>query len=61
MDRNSVLKVLRKDITGDVIAPSDARYEEGNDVFYKEYRQRRPIARVKVADSSDVSKVIRFA
>jgi FAD/FMN-containing dehydrogenase len=61
MDSNSVLNLLRKEITGDVIAPSDEGYQEGNDIFYKEYTQRKPIARVEVADNSDVSKIIRFA
>jgi FAD/FMN-containing dehydrogenase len=61
MDSNSVLNLLGREIVGDVIAPSDERYEEGDDIFYKEYSRRRPIARVEVADSSDVSKVIGFA
>lgn len=55
------LSPLNREITGEVIEPSDQRYEQGSEVFYKEFAKRRPLARVQVANSSDVSKVIRFA
>lgn len=61
MDINAALNILRTEVTGEVIAASDDSHEEGNHVFYNEFSRRRPIARVKVADSSDVSKVIEFA
>lgn len=55
------LSLLSREITGKVIEPSDERYEQGNEVFYKEFASRRPLARVHVTNSSDVSKVVRFA
>lgn len=55
------LSPLSREITGEVIEPSEQRYEQGSEVFYKEFAARRPLARVQVANSSDVSKVIRFA
>jgi FAD/FMN-containing dehydrogenase len=60
MSIKSDLNPLRGEVVGEVIEPSDEGYE-GNEVFYEEYNERRPRARVRVANVSDVSKVIGFA
>jgi FAD/FMN-containing dehydrogenase len=60
MSAKSDLSLLRGEVVGEVIEPSDESYE-ANDVFYKEYNERRPLARVTVANVSDVSTVIGFA
>lgn len=61
MTQQPDLRPLTRDITGEVIEPTEQRYDQRNEVFYKEYATRRPLALVQVANSSDVSKVVRFA
>ena len=61
MTIRSDMDVLRGEIRGDVFEPSDHGFESEDGIFYKEYHQRRPLARVRVAETSDVSKVIEFA
>jgi FAD/FMN-containing dehydrogenase len=60
MNIESDLNVLRREIAGAVIEPSDEGYKP-DDIFYKEYSKRRPLARIRVADVSDVSTVIGYA
>lgn len=61
MNVKAQLKSLREEINGEVIEPSDGGYEESKEVFYLEFNARRPLAVVRVADATDVSKVIRLA
>jgi FAD/FMN-containing dehydrogenase len=51
---------LRADLTGRVIAPEDDGYDEARTVFYGGF-DRRPGAIVRVADESDVSRVVSLA
>ena len=51
---------LRAEITGRVIAPDDAEYDEARTVFYGGI-DRRPAVIVRVADGTDVSKVVILA
>lgn len=61
MSTTQDLRLLQGSINGDVIDPSDDRYEPAKESFNTEYDRRRPLAVVRVADASDVSEVIRFA
>jgi FAD/FMN-containing dehydrogenase len=54
------LSSLRADLNGRVIAPDDSRYDEARGVFFTGF-DRRPAAVVRVADASDVSRVINLA
>jgi FAD/FMN-containing dehydrogenase len=51
---------LRATLNGRVIAPDDARYDEARAVFYGKF-DRRPAVIVRVADASDVSRVVDLA
>jgi FAD/FMN-containing dehydrogenase len=51
---------LRSDLKGRVIAPDDAAYDEARRVFYGGI-DKRPAVIVRVANESDVSRVISFA
>ncbi len=51
---------LRKDVTGRVIGPDDAAYDDARKVFSGEF-DRRPAAIVQVADADDVARLVRFA
>jgi hypothetical protein len=51
---------LRAEINGRVIAPGDAEYDEARMVFYGGI-DRRPAVIVRVADETDVSKVVTLA
>ncbi len=51
---------LRAEITGRVIAPDDAEYDEARTVFYGGI-DRRPAVIVRVADATDVSRVVSLA
>lgn len=55
------MTALGRDLTGDVIEPSDAHFEQHETAFYGEYNQRKPLAVVRVADAADVAKTILFA
>lgn len=61
MSQEQSLSLLEGEISGEVITSTDASFEQHNDVFYLEFGKRRPLAVVRVADASDVSKVVGFA
>ena len=54
------LRQLRASVTGQVIGPHDAGYDEARTVFSGEI-DRRPSAIVRVADSADVARVVALA
>jgi FAD/FMN-containing dehydrogenase len=60
MSRVNDLSELRSDLSGAVIAPDDAGYDEARRVFYAGL-DRRPAAIVRVTNGSDVATAIRFA
>ena len=51
---------LRADLNGKVIAPNDPGYDDARGVFVTGF-DRRPAAIVRVADASDVSRVVTLA
>jgi FAD/FMN-containing dehydrogenase len=51
---------LRGDLNGKVISPSDPGYDDARGVFFTGF-DRRPAAIVRVADASDVSRVVNLA
>jgi FAD/FMN-containing dehydrogenase len=51
---------LRSELKGQVIAPGDAGYDQARTVFYGGI-DRRPAVIVRVADESDVSRVVSLA
>jgi FAD/FMN-containing dehydrogenase len=51
---------LRADLNGRVIAPDDLGYDDARRVFFTGF-DRRPTAVVRVADASDVSRVVNLA
>ncbi|MGZ4129842.1 MAG: FAD-binding oxidoreductase [Actinomycetota bacterium] len=51
---------LRKRVRGEVIGPDDAGYDTARALFYAGF-DRRPAAVVRVADGSDVQRVVVFA
>jgi FAD/FMN-containing dehydrogenase len=51
---------LRGAVTGRVIAPGDAGYDQARTVFYGGF-DRRPAAIVRTADAADVSRVVSLA
>jgi FAD binding domain/Berberine and berberine like len=51
---------LRGSLSGQVIAPDDAAYDQARTIFYGGFDQR-PAAIVRVADATDVSKVVSIA
>jgi FAD/FMN-containing dehydrogenase len=51
---------LRADLNGKVIAPDDPGYDDARGVFVTGF-DRRPAAIVRVADASDVSRVVTLA
>jgi FAD/FMN-containing dehydrogenase len=51
---------LRADLNGKVIAPNDPGYDDARGVFFTGF-DRRPAAIVRVADASDVSRVVTLA
>jgi FAD/FMN-containing dehydrogenase len=56
----TLISQLRSDLTGRVIAPDDAGYEEARTVFYGGF-DRRPVVVVRPADASEVSQVVSVA
>jgi FAD/FMN-containing dehydrogenase len=52
-------EALQAVVTGRVIGPNDAEYDEARTVFYPV--ERRPAAVVRVADTDDVAKVVGYA
>ena len=57
---NTPISDLRASLNGKVIAPDDAGYDDARGVFFSGF-DRRPAAVVRVADASDVSRVVRLA
>ena len=51
---------LHADLDGKVITPGDPRYDDARGVFFSGF-DRRPAAIVRVADASDVSRVVNLA
>jgi FAD/FMN-containing dehydrogenase len=51
---------LRDELTGEVIGPDDAGYDEARTVFFRGF-DRRPAAIARVADAADVSRVVSAA
>ncbi|MGA9161829.1 MAG: FAD-binding oxidoreductase [Actinomycetota bacterium] len=62
MSASSTISIpkLRADVSGQVIAPADAGYDEARTPFYGGI-DRRPAAIVRVADEMDVARVIALA
>jgi len=56
----NLVQEFRHRLTGRVIAPDDDWYDEARMIFYGGY-DRRPAVIARVADSADVSTVIRLA
>lgn len=61
MFTDSDLRLLHEEIAGEVIEPSDERYETAKKSFYAGYNRKRPVGVVRVADATDVATTIRFA
>jgi FAD/FMN-containing dehydrogenase len=61
MADHSSLKALAKDLSGELIEPSDSSYDQHQTAFYDEFNQRAPRAIVRVAHASDVTRAIGFA
>jgi FAD/FMN-containing dehydrogenase len=57
---NTPISDLRASLNGKVIAPDDPGYDDARGVFFSGF-DRRPAAVVRVADASDVSRVVRLA
>jgi len=60
MDEQILISKLRASVKGPVIAPEDAEYDQARTVFYG-WVDRRPLAIIRVADESDVSRVVDLA
>ena len=60
MDERILLSKLRASVRGAVITPEDAGYDQARAVFYG-WVDRRPLAIVRVADETDVSRVVSLA
>jgi len=52
---------LRAALNGRVITPADTGYDHPRTVFYGGFDQRRPAAIIRVADPSDVTRVVELA
>jgi len=52
---------LRAALNGRVITPADTGYDHARTVFYGGFDQRRPAAIIRVADPSDVTRVVELA
>lgn len=52
-----LVRQLRTDVRGPVIAPGDPQYDAARTIYYSGY-DRRPAAIVKVADAADVARVV---
>ncbi|HLF26837.1 MAG TPA: FAD-binding oxidoreductase [Anaerolineae bacterium] len=59
-ENKNAVQQLRAVLTGRVIAPDDAEYDEARTIFYGGF-DRRPAAIVRVADATDVSRVVSLA
>jgi FAD/FMN-containing dehydrogenase len=55
------IEQVRADLSGQVIAPGDAEYEQARLVFYAKFDDRRPAAIVRPANSGEVAYVVRLA
>src|SRR5919204_4034022 len=51
---------LRGDLNGKVVGPDDPGYDDARHVFFTGF-DRRPAAIVRVADQSDVARVVNLA
>src|SRR5438034_3882522 len=60
MVKTDKLSELRSQLTGRVIAPDEAGYDEARALFYGGF-DRRPAAIARVANAADVASVIAFA
>ena len=52
---------LRAALNGRVITPDDAGYDQARTVFYGGFDQRRPAVIIRVANATDVSRVVSLA
>ena len=52
---------LRAALNGRVITPDDATYDPARAVFYGGFGERRPAVIIRVADATDVSRVVSLA
>ena len=52
---------LRAALNGRVITPDDAAYDQARTVFYGGFGERRPASIIRVADATDVSRVVELA
>ncbi|HEY3228897.1 MAG TPA: FAD-binding oxidoreductase, partial [Roseiflexaceae bacterium] len=59
-NKNAIVSELRAALSGRVIAPDDTGYDEARTVFYGGI-DRRPAVIVRVADATDVSRVVSLA
>jgi FAD/FMN-containing dehydrogenase len=55
-----LIRQLRADLDGRVVAPNDPAYDEARAVFFRGF-DRRPAAVVRAADAADVSRVVSLA
>ena len=54
------IQQLQDDLNGRVIGPGDAEYDEARTIFYGGF-ERKPAVVVRVADASDVARVVSLA
>jgi FAD/FMN-containing dehydrogenase len=57
---SSSISDLRAGLHGDVVAPDDREYDDARRVFFTGF-DRRPTAIIRVADASDVTRVVTLA
>ena len=58
--QSSIIRHLRQELSGEVIAPDDAGYDQARVVFYGGLDPHPPVI-VQVADAADVARVVTFA
>jgi len=61
MTSHSSLQALSKDLAGELIEPSQPSFDQPATAFYDEFNKRVPRAVARVADATDVARVIGFA
>src|SRR5687768_12379041 len=59
-NKNAIISDLRATVSGRVITPDDAEYDEARSVFYGGI-DKRPAVIVRVANAEDVSRVVTLA